>query len=291
VSRQRARPGRGPGNWPWYAITTWSVLLLILVGSGAWPAAVVVAIVLTTMSWLYHHARQSLDRAQHTVLVAARSVASAASSGPDAVLGQIPDLSWAALERRWNVGKWSTVDRRHEEPTSLLVLRDVVVGQYPDDATPDVLAADAHLRQPVWEQTVDQLRTQRAETVSTAASVAFRLDELLTLAIGMTWQQRHEHGVSIERTRELDREFAAVRELMPTILTVSGGRLRERLTAWARVPREEVIDLPRGTSAGCDCRFGHYDFHEIVSHDKAGVLRECALCQPPTRWRETGAAT
>jgi len=71
------------------------------------------------------------------------------------------------------------------------------------------------------------------------------------------------------------------------------GTRRQALANQDRVeiPRDEVVDLPRGVRAECDCRYGHWALHAIVGHDDSGVLRECDVCQPPTRWRETGATT
>jgi hypothetical protein len=80
--------------------------------------------------------------------------------------------------------------------------------------------------------------------------------------------------------------------LWDEVLTRLGTR-RQALANQDRVeiPRDEVIDLPRGVRAERDCRYGHWALHAIVGHDDSGVLRECDVCQPPTRWRETGAAT
>jgi hypothetical protein len=80
--------------------------------------------------------------------------------------------------------------------------------------------------------------------------------------------------------------------LWDEVLTRLGTR-RQALADQDRVgiPRDGVVDLPRGVRAQCDCRYGHWALHAIVDHDDSGVLRECGVCQPPTRWRETGATT
>lgn len=109
--------------------------------------------------------------------------------------------------------------------------------------------------------------------------------------------ERERRDVIRQRLVAVDERLVLLRRGDPDLAGVVAERAQlcavigTDVLRWARVPRTEVIELPRVTRAVCDCRFGHIDYHGIVSHEGARVVRECSICEPSTRWVETGVSS
>ena len=168
----------------------------------------------------------------------------------------------------------------------------------------DPLAVGEEFRDPLWGETVEMMRQDRTELVDWLNACERRV---------RSWQRVGPYP-DVDAHRELvaaQDELALARgDLMAAmevprfpgnVNTVDGqpkvhhGVLPSKVTRtipqWVKVPRETVIVLPRAVHAACDCRYGHYAYHRLLTRESDGVaVRECTLCEPPTRWIETGAS-
>lgn len=158
-------------------------------------------------------------------------------------------------------------------------------------AAPAAPAVDAALRDPMWSETIAQMCADRTELVSRVRMCQARVDAWQA-APRTGWE--HAPG-ALDEQAEFDAAQIALHEARKELHVLAAACDETRavrpggdLDAWARVPASALVRLPRGTHAGCDCRFGHYDFHAIVAVRDGFPVRECALCAPATRWIETG---
>lgn len=111
------------------------------------------------------------------------------------------------------------------------------------------------------------------------------------------WLQVH-HGrpgrLPNQVTMELEQLCAklGLDSSMPVGTTMRTRMLAQELAHWlARTPipgpdPRVMIELDRRFSLVTDCQHGHFAEHAIVSSDRDRVVRECRLCEPPTRWSE-----
>ena len=170
--------------------------------------------------------------------------------------------------------------------------------------TGDPLAVGEELRDPLWSETVETMRQERGELISRLRACEYRV---------RSWKRVGPYP-DVDAHRELvaaQDELALIRgDLLAAmevprfpgdVNTVDGqpkvhhGVLPSKVTRtmdqWLKVPRDTVIVLPRAVHAACDCRYGHYAYHRLLTRESDGAaMRECTLCQPPTRWIETGAS-
>lgn len=181
---------------------------------------------------------------------------------------RVADRRRGPLQRYWDGHYLSTWDGRSFHPVESVA----------EPARVDEKAAPQDLRDPLWSETVERESARRRALVRRMSDIAARLDGLGPDAVDAAGRTYRECAVELART------LATVSGLPP--VTVS--QARDRLLAWVAVPAGEVVDLARPVRALCDCRFGHFGYHAIVGHDRASgaVTRECAYCEPATRWRE-----
>lgn len=156
---------------------------------------------------------------------------------------------------------------------------------------PDDLVTSVHLttggeqwRDPAWLSAITELSEQRR-------CLAARLATLQARVKGLRIALRNNPTADEDLRAELESQQAELDGQRVVMLQAGRHAGIRSVQDWIAVPREDVVDLPRATRAACDCRYGHYDFHAITGFEDDWVFRECAVCEPPTRWVETGAAS
>ena len=154
---------------------------------------------------------------------------------------------------------------------------------------PDVPVTSAHLttggeqwRDPAWSNAINELSEQRRR-------LADRLGVLEARTRDPRVASWNAGTANKESRTEWDSLLAELDEQRAVMLQAGRHRGIRSVQDWIAVPREDVVDLPRAVRAACDCRYGHWDFHPIAGSEGGRVFRECAVCEPPTRWAETGA--
>lgn len=246
---------RGPGRWPLVAVlAVASLMLAVALAFGPVGGLLVLPSVLA-VSW------------------AARVVSSA----------QREDRAKREFIAAMSRGDHRTVILSSKPVPEPVVLRD-----------PVGLVSALELRDPRWSDAVEWLAQERRWLADRCEDAAFRLGRASASALHARGGRSAALG---EQVTALDEELrAALGRIDPApawrddpvsaaewLLSPKG---HQALEAWIAVPADTVVSLPRATRADCDCRYGHWGFHAIVSHDGRGVLRECGECEPPTRWRE-----
>jgi hypothetical protein len=154
---------------------------------------------------------------------------------------------------------------------------------------PDTPVTSAHLttggeqwRDPAWPNAINELSEQRRRLAARLAVLQARVKELrITL--------RNTRTANGDLRAELDSLLVELDGQRAVMLQAGRHAGIRSVQDWIAVPREDVVDLPRAVRAACDCRYGHWDFHPITGSEGSRVFRECAVCEPPTRWAETGA--
>jgi hypothetical protein len=215
--------------------------------------------------------------------------------------------------RRW--ARWQSEHAAHWRPTGLLLDRGpistadaqrikqewlarrnyVVMLDGPAERVEihrpsDPLAVAPELRDPLWSETVGQIRADRTELLGRRSMCQERVRLWWAAGpadYGPDLDVRDEYSSARRELAEIDHEIE-VAKTMSTYPYTGGSRIVDD-TSWRDVPRNATVRLPRGTHAACDCRFGHYAYHQIVSASEGAAVRQCDVCSPPTRWVEVGA--
>lgn len=151
-------------------------------------------------------------------------------------------------------------------------------------AVHDSLVVGEQWCDPAWSNAISELSEQRRR-------LAARLATLQARVKGLRIALRNNPTADEDLRAELESQQAELDGQRVVMLQAGRHAGIRSVQDWIAVPREDVVDLPRATRAACDCRYGHYDFHAITGFEDDRVFRECAVCEPPTRWVETGAAS
>lgn len=176
------------------------------------------------------------------------------------------------------------------------------------DKVADPFAVGEEFRDPLWSETVETMAQDRTELVGRLRACERRLRTWVSTGPYPDMDVRAELVAAQDELSLIRGELMAAMG-MPRfpgdVNTVDGkpkvyhGALPAEVSLtmdqWVKVPRETVVRLARDVHAACDCRYGHYAYHQLVprAQDQAAgeVMRECLVCEPPTRWIETGKPT
>lgn len=261
------------------------LLLALATGLLGAPGAIgflVIVVVFSLVQWRRWHrwARYEMARESHALM----STGLLDLRGPIAAVG---------AERAGSVfGTWYRVDRNGTVAVQVSGDGRINPGAAIHVPQPDFLAVDPVLRDPLWTDTVAQIRADRVELVGRKAMCTERL---------RAWKASNWTSGAYVDLNALKERDAAAGELSTVGLEINAAKVmgvyrcppdagsRALSDAeWSQVPRNTIVRLPRGTHAACDCRYGHYAYHQIVEVDGGSPVRQCDVCSPPTRWIEVG---